>query len=162
MNQKDFASDHPLAGIAYQRSLEKKAFALGGSNYNAPIQTIGDFINNETTTELGSVLPSYSVGVTLANLRSVFSESINEAFLEALPKMGSKLAGFDADDAIITGVESRSSSPVRIIRNGDTLQSATFNHLYPAGEGAGYAGGIVSAAIDGIKIADIILEQLRK
>jgi uncharacterized FAD-dependent dehydrogenase len=162
VNQKDFKSDHPLAGIEFQRNLERKAYTLGGSNYKAPIQTVQDFIDNEVTTELGSVLPSYSIGVRYSNLRSIFSEDINEAFIEALSKFGNKLKGFDGKDAILTGVESRSSSPVRILRNKETMQSTNFSKLYPTGEGAGYAGGIVSAAIDGIKVAEHILSQIRK
>lgn len=159
---RDFKSKHPLAGIEYQRDLEKKVFILGGSNYKAPIQTVADFINDEVTTELGTVLPSYPIGVRFSNLRSVFSKEINEAFIEALTSFGTKLKGFDCKDAILTGVESRSSSPVRILRNTDTMQSTNFNRLYPIGEGAGYAGGIVSAAIDGIKASEQILNQLIK
>ncbi len=107
-------------------------------------------------------MPSYSIGVRYSNLRSIFSEDINEAFIEALSKFGNKLKGFDGKDAILTGVESRSSSPVRILRNKETMQSTNFSKLYPTGEGAGYAGGIVSAAIDGIKVAEHILSQIRK
>ncbi len=158
---KDFDSEHPLAGIEYQRSIERIAFELGGKNYNAPIQTVEDFINNQTTTKLGSVLPSYSIGVTFSNLRQVFSEEINNAFIEALPKMGNKLRGFDSLDAVLTGVESRSSSPVRITREKESYESVNTPHLYPTGEGAGYAGGIVSAAIDGIKVARKILDNIR-
>lgn len=161
VNEEDFGSDHPLAGIEYQRTLERKAFELGGSNYSAPMQTVGDFIDNKTTTELGTVKPSYSIGVNFANLRSVFSESINEAFIEALPRMSSRLRGFDAKDALLTGIESRTSSPIRILRDKETFQSVSFKNMYPVGEGAGYAGGIVSAAIDGIKISETILEDLK-
>jgi hypothetical protein len=161
VSEEDFGSDHPLAGIEYQRGLERKAFELGGSDYSAPIQTVGDFLENKITTELGDIKPSYSIGVNFANLRNVFSESINEAFIEALPRMSSRLRGFDTKDAILTGVESRSSSPVRIVRNKETFQSTNFKKMYPAGEGAGYAGGIVSAAIDGIRISETILEDLK-
>ena len=119
-------------------------------------------MNNVETKKLGSVLPSYTIGVKMTNLRTVFSEKINNAFIEAIPKMGNKLKGFNSEDALLTGVESRSSSPVRIVRDSDTLQSNSFKHLYPTGEGAGYAGGIVSAAIDGIKVAKTILENLGK
>ncbi|KFZ27459.1 MAG: glutamate synthase subunit beta [Candidatus Izimaplasma bacterium HR2] len=161
VNESDFNSNHPLAGIKYQREIEKKAYALGGSNYYAPIQTVGDFINNIKTTKLGSVLPSYSIGVTYSNLRSIYSDSINNAFIEAFRSMGNKLKGFNNIDALLTGVESRSSSPVRIVRDKDTLQSTNFKNLYPTGEGAGYAGGIVSAGIDGIKVASLILEELK-
>ena len=161
VNETDFNSNHPLAGIEFQREIEKKAFVLGGSNYFAPIQTVGDFINNTTTTKLGSVLPSYSIGVKYSNLRTIYSGSINNAFIEALNHMGNKLKGFNNNDALLTGVESRSSSPVRILRDKETLQSTNFKNLYPTGEGSGYAGGIVSAGIDGIKVAEVILNKLQ-
>jgi uncharacterized FAD-dependent dehydrogenase len=161
VNGKDFASDHPLAGMEFQRNLERKAFVLGGSNYNAPIQRVGDFINNQKTQALGNVLPSYPIGVTYANMRSIFDSSINHAFIEALRSMGNDLKGFNNDDALLTGIETRSSSPVRINRDSDTLQSISIKNLYPTGEGAGYAGGIVSAAIDGIKVAKKILETIQ-
>jgi len=160
VNEEDFNSEHPLAGIEFQRNIEKKAYVLGGSNYHAPIQTVGDFIQNKTTTKLGSVLPSYSIGVTLSNLRGIYSDEINNSFIDALSKMGNKLKGFNNSDALLTGIESRSSSPVRILRDKDTLQSTSFPNLYPTGEGAGYAGGIVSAAVDGIKVASCILKKL--
>lgn len=158
---KDFGSHHPLAGIEFQRSLERKAFFLGGNNYNAPIQRVDDFINNQKTKELGSVLPSYPIGVTYSNLRSIFNDEINQTFIEALTRMDNELNDFNSPDAILTGLESRSSSPVRITRDSDTLQSVSIKHLYPTGEGAGYAGGIVSAAVDGIKVANKILESIR-
>lgn len=161
VNESDFNSDHPLAGIKFQRAIEKKAFILGGSNYYAPVQTVGDFINDIKTTKLGSVLPSYSIGVTYSNLRSIYSDSINTAFIEAFKSMGNKLKGFNNNDALLTGVESRSSSPVRILREKDTLESTNFKNLYPTGEGAGYAGGIVSAGIDGIKVASVIIDKLK-
>lgn len=160
VNEHDFKSNHPLAGIEFQRDLERKAYILGGSNYHAPIQTVGDFINNKVSNKLGSVTPSYSIGYKFANLRTLFSSDINEAFIESLPRMSNKLKGFNQSDAILTGVESRSSSPVRITRNNDNLESISIPNLYPTGEGAGYAGGIVSAAIDGIKVAEKILNKL--
>lgn len=162
VNGEDFGSDHPLAGIEFQRSLERKAFELGGSNYSAPIQTVGDFIDNKTTKKLGRVNPSYSVGVEFANMRSIFSEEINSALIEAFPRMGRRLQGFNAKDALLTGIESRSSSPVRILRDKESFQSTNFKKLFPAGEGAGYAGGIVSAAIDGIRITETILEDIKQ
>lgn len=158
VDKEDFNSTHPLAGVEFQRRLEQKAFGLGGSNYDAPIQKVVDFMNNRVTTELGDVLPSYSIGVKFANLRELFSENINRAFIEAIPKLGRKLQGFDSKSALFTGVESRSSSPVRIVRDKETCESTSFKNLYPIGEGAGYAGGIVSASIDGIKVAKTILE----
>ena len=162
VNENDFGSDHPLAGIKFQRDLEKKAFNLGGNDYNAPVQTVADYLNNKTTTKLGNVLPSYAIGVKLANLRTLFSDDINKAFIEGLTNMGRKIKGFDSADALLTGVESRSSSPVRILRNKESLESNNFRHLYPTGEGAGYAGGIVSAAIDGIKVSEKILSTIVK
>ena len=160
VDQRDFGSDHPLAGIAFQRQLERKAFYLGGRNYNAPVQRVGDFINNQKTVAFGKVLPSYALGVQFANLRGVFNPEINQVLIEAIQSMGHDLKGFDDEDALLTGIESRSSSPVRITRDHETYQSVSMKHLYPTGEGAGYAGGIVSAAIDGIKVARKILERI--
>ena len=160
VNEEDFGSSHPLAGLSYQRKIEKAAFILGGSNYYAPIQTVKDFVENRKTTKLGKVQPSYKMGVTYANLRSIYTKDINEALIEALDKMGNKLKGFNSEDALLTGVEARSSSPVRIVRDKETMQSINFKNLYPTGEGAGYAGGIVSAGIDGVKVTDIILKKL--
>ena len=140
VNADDFKSPHPLAGINFQRDLEKQAFKLGGSNYNAPIQT--------------------SIGYTFANLRTLFSKDINDAFIESFPKMGNKLRGFNDNDALLTGVESRSSSPVRITRDKESLESTNYPNFFPTGEGAGYAGGIVSAAIDGIRVAEKIMDNL--
>lgn len=162
VDETDFGSKHPLAGMEYQRNIEKIAYELGGSNYDAPIQKVEDFINDKVTTALGKVLPSYSIGVKFSNLRSVFSNEINQSFIESLPKLGAKLKGFNSKDALFTGVETRSSSPVRIVREKETMESTNFKHLYPTGEGAGYAGGIVSAAIDGIRVAKTILEGLIK
>jgi hypothetical protein len=162
VNEKDFKNNHPLAGIEFQRNLEKKAFELGGGKYHAPVQSVEDFINNKVTKKLGSVTPSYSIGYKFANLRTLFSDDINDAFIESFPKLGKKLKGFDQSDAILTGVESRSSSSVRITRNNDDLESVNYPNLYPTGEGAGYAGGIVSAAIDGIKVAEKIMNKLIK
>ena len=137
VDQDDFGSTHPLAGVKYQRTLEKKAFVLGGENYNAPVQLVADYIKNRTSKELGNVLPSYEIGYTLSNLRSVFSEEINQSMIEALEKFNQKVTGFSKGDSILTGVESRSSSPVRIIRDFDTLDSISHPLLYPFGEGAG-------------------------
>lgn len=162
VNEDDFLSKHPLAGIEFQRNLERKAYILGGSNYHAPIQTVEDFINDKATKKLGIVIPSYPIGYKFANLRSLFSNEINEAFIESFPKLGNKLKGFNQKDAILIGVESRSSSPVRITRNNDSLESVSWPNLYPTGEGAGYAGGIVSAAIDGIRVAEKIMDKLSK
>ncbi|HAX72181.1 MAG TPA: hypothetical protein DCY20_01515, partial [Firmicutes bacterium] len=150
----DFGSDHPLAGIEFQRRLEEKAFGLGGSNYVAPAQLVGDFLAGKASKQLGSVTPSYALGVKLTNLNKLFPDYITEAMAEGLKVFNNKLRGFSMNDAVMTGVESRSSSPVRLDRDSETLESTTVKGLYPAGEGAGFAGGIVSAGIDGIKCAE--------
>ncbi len=147
--------DHPLAGIDLQRRLEAKAFELGGSNYNAPGQRVGDFLVGRPSTELGTVKPSYAPGVHLTDLSEALPEYAIEAIREALPAFDQKIKGFAMDDALLTGVETRTSSPVRLKR-GQDYQSINTPGLFPAGEGAGYAGGILSAAIDGIKIAEAI------
>lgn len=162
VDQRDFESMHPLAGVEFQRSIERKAFLLGKENYNAPVQLVGDFIKNQPTKKLGNVLPSYEIGFTLSNLRSIFSEEINQSFIEALKQFDHKVNGFSAYDSVLTGVESRSSSPVRIVRDSDTLNSVSHPRIYPIGEGAGYAGGIVSAGLDGLKVAEVICQELDK
>ena len=144
---------HPLAGIALQRHWEKRAFELGGGTYDAPGQLVGDFIANRPSEKFGSVLPSYKPGVHLCNLDSSLPNYAIAAIREALPFFDKQLKGFAMHDALLTGVETRTSSPVRIKRNAD-FQSINTIGLYPAGEGAGYAGGILSAAVDGIKIAE--------
>lgn len=162
VNTDDFKSDHPLAGIYLQRELETKAFELGGSNYNAPVQRVADFLAGRPTSKLGSITPSYSIGVTPTNLHDLFSKDICDALKEGLLAFDTKLAGFAMDDAILTGVESRSSSPVRITRDPETLQSTNLKGFYPAGEGAGFSGGIVSSAIDGLKSAEKLIENFTK
>ncbi|MDQ9169282.1 NAD(P)/FAD-dependent oxidoreductase [Oxalobacteraceae bacterium R-40] len=147
---------HPLAGIDFQRRLESKAFELGGGNYNAPGQLVGDFIANRPSKEFGSVLPSYKPGVQLGDLSTALPAYAIEAIREALPAFDKQIRGFSMADAVLTGVETRTSSPVRIKRRDDDLQSLNTRGLFPAGEGAGYAGGIMSAAIDGIKIAEAV------
>lgn len=152
----DFGSDHILAGMYMQRELEKKAFLYGGENYNAPAQTVGSFLKGYEDTKLGEVKNSYKPNIKFTDIRNILPEFMTEAIAEALPNMGKKLKGFDRDDALMTAVESRSSSPVRIIRDKETGESITLKGLYPTGEGAGYAGGIVSAAVDGIISAEKI------
>ena len=151
---------HPLAGIAFQRTLESKAFELGGANYNAPGQLIGDFMKNTASSSLGAVIPSYKPGITLCNLDASLPAYAIEAIREALPEFNKQISGFTLADGILTGVETRTSSPIRIKRNDDDLQSINTRGLYPAGEGAGYAGGILSAAIDGIKIAESLATSM--
>ncbi|MGF6858036.1 NAD(P)/FAD-dependent oxidoreductase [Paraburkholderia sp. CI3] len=145
----------PLAGIAFQRKWEERAFELGGGNYMAPGQLVGDFIAGRPSTSLGSVVPSYKPGVRPTDLSTALPDYAIEAIREALPQMEKKIAGFAMHDAVLTGVETRTSSPVRV-RRGDDYQSVNVNGLYPAGEGAGYAGGIYSAAIDGIEVAEAV------
>jgi uncharacterized FAD-dependent dehydrogenase len=147
--------EHPLAGIDLQRRLEAHAFVLGGSNYQAPAQRVGDFLAQRPSTELGSVQPSYTPNVHLTDLSSALPDYAIEALREALPAFDKKITGFAMDDAILTAVETRTSSPIRIKRNAH-YQSINTQGLYPAGEGAGYAGGILSAAVDGIKVAEAV------
>lgn len=148
---KDFKSSHPLAGIDFQRDLERKAFNAGGRNYNAPAQLVGDFLKDKKSNKLGSVVPSYTPNVSLTNLGEVLPKYVVETMQYALGEMDKKIHGFASFDAVLTGVETRSSSPVRIKRD-ETMQS-NIKGIYPCGEGAGYAGGIMSAAVDGIKVA---------
>jgi uncharacterized FAD-dependent dehydrogenase len=145
----------PLAGIEFQRQLETHAYALGGSNYRAPGQLVGDFIVGKPSTQLGSVEPSYKPGVLLGDLHSALPAYAIAAMREALPVFGKKIRGFDMHDAVLTGVETRTSSPVKITR-GDDFQSLNVKGLYPAGEGASYAGGILSAGVDGIEVAEAV------
>lgn len=146
---------NPLAGMALQRDLEAKAFELGGGNYNAPGQLIGDFLAGHASTALGSVIPSYTPGVRLCDLGTSLPDFAIEALKEAIPAFEKQIRGFAMHDAILTGVETRTSSPIRIKRN-DAFQSLNTRGLFPAGEGAGYAGGILSAGIDGIRVAEAV------
>ncbi len=148
--------DHPLAGVAFQRQLESNAFVLGGSNYSAPGQLIGDFLANRPSTKFGEVMPSYTPGVHLTNLNTALPEFAISAMREAIPAFAKQVPGFDLTDGVLTGVETRTSSPIRIKRDDDTLQSINTKGLFPCGEGAGYAGGILSAAVDGIKVAEAV------
>ncbi len=146
----------PLAGIEFQRFWESRAFELGGGGYLAPGQLVGDFLARRPSTKLGAVLPSYTPGVHMCDLSTALPDYAIAAIREALPMFAKQLKGFDLPDAVLTAVESRTSSPIRIERNDDDLQSVNTRGLFPAGEGAGYAGGILSAAIDGIKIAEAV------
>ena len=151
---------HPLAGIEFQRRLESHAFELGGSNYNAPVQMVGDFLNKKASGMLGNVEPSYTPGVLPTDLRTALPDYAISAIREALPMFDRQLKGFAKYDAVLTGVETRTSSPLRITRDDDSFESLNVSGLYPAGEGAGYAGGILSAAIDGIKVAEAVALSL--
>jgi uncharacterized FAD-dependent dehydrogenase len=146
---------HPLAGVVLQRQLESRAFELGGGTYEAPGQRVGDFLTGQPSTALGEVEPSYKPGVHLTDLAPALPDYAIEAMREALPVFGRKIKGYDMADALLTGVETRTSSPLRITR-GDDFQSLNTRGLYPAGEGAGYAGGILSAGVDGIKVAEAV------
>ncbi len=153
---EDFPGDfrtNPLAGIAFQRHWEEQAYLAGGSSWSAPAQLVGDFLKNQPSTALGSVVPSYKPGVTPTDLNLCLPEYATTAMREALQVFGRQIEGFSMDEAVMTGVETRTSSPLRITRGAD-FQSLNVKGLFPAGEGAGYAGGILSAAIDGIKVAE--------
>ena len=155
----DFESNHPLAGIGLQRRLESNAYVLGGSTYEAPGQLVGDFVKGIASTALGSVEPSYKPGVKLVDLAAALPSYAIEAIREAIPAFGKKIKGFDLPDAVLTGVETRTSSPIKMTR-GDNFQSLNVRGLFPAGEGASYAGGILSAGVDGIKVAEAVALSL--
>jgi len=159
MKARDKSSAHPLAGIVLQRRLESGAYLLGGSSYEAPGQLVGDFLAARPSANFGSVLPSYKPGVKLGDLAPSLPPYAIEAIREALPAFGRKIKGFDMADAVLTGVETRTSSPLKIPR-GEDLQSTNVAGLYPAGEGASYAGGILSAGVDGIKVAEAVARSL--
>jgi uncharacterized FAD-dependent dehydrogenase len=153
----DYGGEGPLAGIAFQRHWEQRAFAAGGGGYRAPVQTIGDFLARRASRQLGSVPCSYQPGVTPADLRECLPDWVVTALREAIPAIDRNLNGFSMPEALLVGVETRSSSPLRITRNEDSLQSVSTPGLFPAGEGAGYAGGIISAAVDGMRVAERLL-----
>jgi len=151
----DYPGD-PLAGMALQRQWESRAYELGGGGYQAPGQLVGDFLAIKPSTEFGKVIPSYTPGVHLTDLSSALPDFAIDAIREAIPAFAKQIKCFDLPDAILTGVETRTSSPIRIKRNKNDMQSINTKGLYPAGEGAGYAGGILSAAIDGIEVAEAV------
>lgn len=153
----DFASDSPLAGIDFQRFWEQKAYELGGSNYQAPAQLVGDFLAGRPSRKFGSVMPSYLPGVKLTSIDACLPDYVVRSLRKALPLMDNKIKGFASPDAVLTAIETRSSAPLRVLRD-ETCQSNVFG-LYPCGEGAGYAGGIVSSAIDGLTVAESIINK---
>ncbi len=157
LHTEDFPGEGVLAGMHWQREIERRAFEYGGGNYHAPAQLLGDFLNAIPSTGAGRVVPSYRPGVTWGELREVLPERITGVLENAIPELGRKLRDFDAADAVLTAPETRSSSPVRILRGKDF--SSTLQGLYPCGEGAGYAGGISSAAVDGMRCAEAILKK---
>lgn len=155
--------DYPgdtLAGVALQRQWEERAFELGGRDYRAPAQKVGDFVDGVGSSDLGTVVPSYTPGIRLGDLSTALPDYAIAAIREALPAFDRQIRGYYQRDALLTGVETRTSSPIRIRRNDDDLQSINTRGLYPAGEGAGYAGGILSAAVDGIKVAEALALSL--
>lgn len=155
---EDVGGSSPLAGIEFQREWERKAFEVGGSNYHAPAQLLGDFMKGKASKGPGSVKPSYEPGVVWTDLRECLPTVVAKMLKQSVHGIDKRLHGFLMDEAVLTGVESRSSSPVRIVRDRDTLECLGLKGLYPAGEGAGYAGGIISAAADGMKVAEAILK----
>ena len=155
----DFGGNGPLAGVEFQRQWERAAFALGGGDYRAPAQLLRDFLKGLASTAPGSVMPSYPLGVRWCDLSACLPEFISSSLCEAVPIFDRKLHGFALPDAVLTGVETRSSSPVRIVR-GEDFQS-NLRGIYPCGEGAGYAGGIMSAAVDGLRVAQAVLEAYK-
>lgn len=159
VNTEDFESDHPLAGVSFQRKWEKAAFVLGGSDYTAPAQLVGNFLNEKVPNEIQSVRPSYLPSVKMTNLKHCLPEFVIQSLKEGILSMDKKLQGFAMKDAVMTGVETRSSAPIRIERDPDTMESVNTRGLYPIGEGGGYAGGIVSAAVDGIKAAEMVIAK---
>ena len=153
----DFESEHPLAGIELQRRMERAAFALGGGDYKAPVQLVGDFLKQTPSRTLGDVRPSYLPGCTLTDLSPCLPDAVAASLRAAIPMLGRQLPGFDRADAVLTGVETRSSSPVRMPR--DEAGQCNIRGIYPCGEGAGYAGGILSAAVDGVRCAEWLLQN---
>ena len=159
LNPKDFPSEDPLAGMYWQQEIEKKAYAVAGGGYRAPAQRVADFLAGRPSVGAGTVQPTYEPGVTWCDLHEVLPLKITDALKEALPQLDGSFKGFANPDSVLTGPETRSSSPVRIVRN-ENRQSVGLAGLYPAGEGAGYAGGIMSAAIDGMLCAEALLENI--
>ena len=157
---EDFPSEHVLSGMEWQREIERAAYAYGGGDYRAPCQLVGDFLANQPSTGSRSVKPTYEPGVVYGDLRAVLPEKITDVMARAIPALGKKLRGFDHPDAVLTGPETRSSSPVRIVR-GEDHHSTNLRGLYPCGEGAGYAGGITSAAVDGIRCAEAVIQRYK-
>lgn len=156
VNPEDFNSEHPLAGLEFQRKWEELAFEIGGGNYSAPAQLVGDFLKDTPSTDYRTVKPSYTPGVELTDLRRCLPDYVIETIKKSLPEFNKKIKGFAHNDAIMTGVETRSSSPIRIQR--DENYESNIKGIFPIGEGAGYAGGIISAAVDGIRVAEEIIK----
>ncbi|MGG7178907.1 NAD(P)/FAD-dependent oxidoreductase [Clostridium paraputrificum] len=158
---EDFEGDSPLSGMEFQRKYEELAFKLGGGKYKAPVQLVGDFLNDRVSTKLGSVIPSYKPGFEFRDLRECLPNYVVEAIKEGIVKFDSRIKGYAMDDAVLTGIETRTSAPVRMTRD-ENLESINTKGLYPTGEGAGFAGGIISAAVDGIKVAERIMSEYKQ
>ena len=158
VNPDDFKGDSPLRGMEFQRHYEELAFKLGGGDYKAPVQLLGDFMNDRVSTKLGRVIPSYTAGYVFKELKECLPSYVIEAIKEAVENFDRKINGYGDYDSVLTGIETRTSAPVRINRN-STLESINVEGLYPTGEGAGFAGGIISAAVDGIKVAEHIINK---
>jgi uncharacterized FAD-dependent dehydrogenase len=156
IDKEDLGSSHPLAGVAFQHRIEAAAFAAGGGNYRAPVQRLEDFLNKCRTTAFGDVLPTYLPGTEFACVDSYLPDYITNSLRQGISEMDDWMPGFAYPDALLTGAETRSSSPVRITR-GDNCEAIGIKGLYPCGEGAGYAGGIISAAVDGVLCAEKML-----
>ncbi len=157
VSPNDFGSTHPLAGIKFQRDFEQKAFELAGKNFNAPVQLLGDYLKGEVSEKFGAVKPSYLPGTTFVDLNKILPEYVNSTLKLAIPYFDMKIKGFANEDAVLTGIETRSSSPVRITRNDE--HETNIKGIYSMGEGAGYAGGIMSSAVDGIKTAEQVIAR---
>jgi uncharacterized FAD-dependent dehydrogenase len=157
----DFGGEHPLAGVEFQRHWERLAFAAGGNHNAAPVQKLGDFLSGESTKAIGAVKPSYTGEIMLSDIHKCLPAYVTDVMKRAISDFDRKLKGFGNKDAILTGVETRTSSPVRIPRT-QTFEALGIKGLYPAGEGAGYAGGIVSAAVDGMRVAEQIVRTFRQ
>ncbi|MDF2532953.1 MAG: hypothetical protein K0Q65_2534 [Clostridia bacterium] len=160
VSPEDFDSSHPLAGIEYQRKWERKAFEAGGGDYHAPVQLVGDFLSGMASCKLGEIKPSYMPGVRLTDMHLCLPDYVTTTLKEALKDFNRKVKGFAREDALLTGVETRTSAPIRIVRK-ENMESENIEQLYPIGEGAGYAGGIISAAVDGIKAAEKIIGRYK-
>ena len=158
MRRSDFGADDLFAGVRFQREIERRAFELGGGSYRAPCQLFKDFAADRISDGFGEVKPTYAAGTAFAPLAEVLPKVAADALKVAVPDMAKRLKGFDSGFAVLTGAETRFSSPVKIVR-GEDLQSVTVKNLYPCGEGSGYSGGITSSAADGIKAAETLYER---
>ena len=158
---EDYGEEGPLAGVAFQRKIERAAFAAAGGDYSAPAQRVADLLEGLPSKSFGGVVPTYEPGVVPGDLTSCLPTFVTDSMKAALPLLGRRLHGFDDGDAVLTAPETRSSSPVRVLRD-DTFQSPLARGVYPCGEGAGYAGGIVSAAVDGLRCAEAVLSVAEK